>query len=295
VIPKISALPCLVILLAAPFTGRAQTDSPLLVRRYRPGERILYRIAATNEEKGAVTHYEAQADGEVKRDSAGEFFELFAWSNLKVGDDQVFLAPASVKFRERLSLSPSSRPAIPDVRRIDPALVGPVVDLLTFYADLQVALREPGLVLAGDHVYVNDGTPNSWADGKRVILGEDAIDFDITVADVGQNDSVVTLLLRHLPPARPAVLLKAPWMKVPVGESSNNWVQVSKRDGGGYLAAVGMETFVASIRLRAGDGGILGATLDNRVDVLERECRDTSFTICGDPRRYLIRRRVEIH
>jgi hypothetical protein len=84
-------------------------------------------------------------------------------------------------------------------------------------------------------------------------------------------------------------------MRVPVGRSPNNWVQVAKRDSGGFVASVGRETFAASIRLSLADGKVLSATLDNQVDVMERECRDSSLTLCSDPIRYRIRRRIEIH
>jgi hypothetical protein len=286
---------CLALLSAIPFVSPAQTDSTWLVRRYRPGEKLLYRMTATNKGKDRVTHYEAQATGQVKKDSAGTLFEEYAWSNLRINDQYVTLPPASVRFRQRLSLVPSYRLAIPDLHRLHPGLVGPVVDLLTFYADVQLAMREQGLAQSGDHAYVNDGNPNSWADGGRILTGEDAIDFDITLADVDLTDSVVTLVVRHVPPARPAITLKAPWMRVPVGGTPNNWVQVSRGDSGGFVASVGKETFDASIRLSLADGKVLTATLDNQVDVLERECRDSSLTLCNDPVRYQIRRRIEIY
>jgi hypothetical protein len=274
--------------------SQAQTDSAWLVRRYRPGESLSYRMTATNQTKDRVTHYEARAVGEVKQDSAGTWFEEYAWSDLRTNDQRVALPASSRIFRQRLSLAPAYRIAIPDVRRIHPGLVGPVVDLLTFYADVQIAMREPGLSRSGDHVYVNDGTPNSWADGTHIVLGEDAIDFDISLEDMNYSDSVATLIVRHLPPARPSVTLSAPWMRDPVGGTPNNWVQVAKRDSGGFVASVGKETFVATIRLSLVDGKVLRATLDNSVDVSERECRDSSLTLCSPPVRYQIRRRVEI-
>jgi hypothetical protein len=278
-----------------PSVTPAQTDSTCLVRRYREGEKILYHIIATDQGKDRVKHYEALAAGEVKKDSDGTFFEIFSWPDLRINDERVTLPPASLKFRQRLSLAPSYRLGIPDLSRIHPGLVGPVADLLAFYADVQLAMREPGLAQPGDHIYVNDGNPNSWADGSRIVTGEDVIDFDITLADVSLADSVVTLVVKHVPPARPAITLRAPWMRVAPGGLPNNWVQVARRDSGGFVASVGRETFSASIRLRLADGKVLTATLDNHVDVLERECRDSLLTLCGEPVRYRISRRIEIY
>ena len=272
----------------------SQSQTGWLVRRYRPGETLLYDMTATNQEKNSVTHYEARASGTVRTDSGGTFFEEYAWSNLRINDHRVALPPSSLKFRQRLSLSPAYRLAIPDLGRIHPALVGPVVDFLTFYADVQMAMREPALEQPGDHVYVNDGGINSWADGRRIVTGEDAIDFDITLADVTLRDSVVTLVVRDVPPAHPVIASGAPRMLPPVGDTPNNWVQVSRADSGRYVAAVGKETFVATIRLSLADGRVRTATLDNSVDVLERDCRDSTLTQCGPPVRYTITRRIQI-
>jgi len=276
-----------------PGPARAQADSTMLIRRYREGEELVYRMAATNQGRGSVIHYEVKATGIVKRDTDGTMFEEYAWSDLRINDARVPLPAQSRAFRERLSLSPSFRLGIPDLSRLHPGLIGPVVDLLTFYADVQIAMRQP-LRQAGDHVYVTDGSVNSWADGKRVLTGEDAIDFDITLGDVNTKDSVATLIVRHVPPARPAIALRASWMSVPVAGTPNNWVQVARADSVSYVASVGRETFDATIRLRLGSGKVLSATLDNDVQVLERDCRDSLLTPGGEPRRYTIRRRIEI-
>lgn len=281
--------------IAASLRVTNQGESPAIARRYQDGEPLVYRMIATNQSHQDVTHYEARAEGEVRRDSAGHFYEEYSWSHLRVNDAKVALPPASTNFRQRLSLSPEYRLSIPDLRGVHPALVGPVVDLLTFYADVQLAMREPGLVQPGDHVYVNDGNPNSWADGTRILIGEDAIDFEITLSDVDLRDSVVTILVRHVPPAHSTINLRAAWMRVPVAEAPNNWVQVAARESGRFVASVGKESFDATIRLALGSRRVLSATMDNLVEVMERECEDSTLTRCGDPVRYRIRRRIEIY
>ena len=69
---------------------------------------------------------------------------------------------------------------------------------------------------------------------------------------------------------------------------------LAKRDSATYVASVGAETFDASIRLSLSDGRVTAATLDNRVEVLERTCSDSLLNVCGKPVRYEIRRRIEI-
>ncbi len=100
-----------------------------------------------------------------------------------------------------MSLDPGWKPAIPNLAGVDPALIGPVTDFLNFYVDLQLAMKEPSLTGAGSHALVTHGKPNSWADGKRVLIGEDAIDFDITLATLDIVAGVAVVIVRHVPPA----------------------------------------------------------------------------------------------
>jgi len=49
-------------------------------RHYLEGEKLTGRMKATNRDRLTTTSYEAQADGMVKKDSAGQFVEEYAWS-----------------------------------------------------------------------------------------------------------------------------------------------------------------------------------------------------------------------
>ena len=49
------------------------------------------------------------------------------------------------------------------------------------------------------------------------------------------------------------------------------------------------------IVLSLSDGMILSATMDNRVQTIERECPDSSVTQCGEPKPHFISRQVEIY
>ena len=171
-------------------------------------------------------------------------------------------------------------------------LVGPILDLFTFYVDLGLAIRNGNLTHAGDHFYFQYGKPASWANGP-VILGEDSIDFDITLKEVDQAQQIATVIARHVPPAKPEIRIPADWMRAPVADTPNNWVEV-KKDGDKYLAAVGKETFDCEIKVSLTNGKILSATMDNPVEVVERECLDEALMKCGEPKRYQIRRQIEI-
>lgn len=263
----------------------------LFTRRYQEGEKLSYHMKATNKDRNSTKSYEAQADGVVKKDSAGNFYEEYQWSAL-VWDGKAI--PVAPDFRQILSLDPDFKAPFSDLRKATPGLIGPVLDFMTFYVDLALAIRKGGLNHVGDHVYVPFGRPTSWAAGEGLIIGEDSIDFDITLQKVDRAANTATVLIRHVPPAKPKINLPAPWMHVPVTDTPNNWAEVEKTKDGKYVASVGKETFDVVIKTSLTDGRILSATMDNPVEVLERECIDASLTSCGEPIRYQIRRQIDI-
>jgi hypothetical protein len=265
-------------------------EPSLLVRRYTEGEKLTYRMKGSND----GWNYEVQANGVVKKDAKGNFVEEYAWSDFK-SSAPMTLSPASLNFRQTISLDPSTPPSIPNLSLVQPFLIGPITDLLTFYADLWMAAKQSTLAHAGDHTYIKLGIPASWADGNYVILGEDCIDFDFTLKDVNAAAQTATLLAKHVPPVKPAVRLPAPWMQVPVADTANNWIDVKKNAAGKFVVEVGKETFDVEIKISLKDGKILAATLENLVQAHHRECSDAAYLECGAPTDHLIRRHIELN
>jgi hypothetical protein len=263
--------------------------SPLL-RRYTEGEKLSYHMKGSND----GWNYEVQANGVVKKDAKGHFVEEYAWSDFK-SNATTTMSPASLNFRQNLSLDPATPPSIPNLRLVQPFLIGPITDMLTFYADLWMAAKQSTLAHAGDHTYIKLGIPASWADGNYVILGEDSVDFDLTLKDVNATAQTATLLARHVPPVQPAVKLPAPWMQSPVSDTANNWIDVKKNAAGKYVAEVGKETFDVEIKLSLKDGKILAATLENLVQAHHRECSDAAYLECGPATDRQIHRHIELN
>lgn len=266
---------------------------PLLARRYQDGEKIAYTISCLNQSRLTTTEYEAHAEGVVSKDSSGIFVENLAWTDLHLNDEQIRLSAASRAFREPLSLAQGAKLSIPPLGKVQEGLIGPIGDLLTFYADVKIAMNQkPGRV--GDHAYVKFGAPNSWADGTHVVVGEDSIDFDVTLQSIDPKAQTATLLVRHVPPVQPQIKLSAPWMSERVGNTENNWVQVEKGSDGKYVAGVGQETFNVEIKVVLATGRILSATMDNPVEISERVCTDAALAACGAPQRYTVHRRITL-
>ncbi|MGA2346246.1 MAG: hypothetical protein ABSF93_09590 [Candidatus Sulfotelmatobacter sp.] len=267
----------------------APTPSPL-ARHYTEGEKLTYHMKGNND----GWTYEVQANGVVKKDVNGRLVEEYGWSDFK-SNASMSLSPQSLGFRQTLSLDPAIPPSVPNLSQVQPFLIGPITDMLTFYADLWLAIQQTDLKRPGDHAYVRVGTPASWADGNYVILGEDSIDFDLTLKALDTSSHVATLLVRHVPPSQPKVKLPAPWMQTPVADTPNNWIDVKgKNNDGKYVAAVGKETFEVEIEVSLQDGKIRSATLDNVVKTHQRECSDAALLTCGDPSDHQIHRQIEI-
>jgi len=290
----IAAMPCVCMPQAppdAPSTPLLPPAPVSLTRRYQLGERLAYHMKATNKGRYQTTAYSADVNCAVKKRAGAIFVEECEWSNLIVDNNPVALSPEAQSYRQIVSLDPKSPPSISNLGQVIP-LIGPITDLLTFYSDLWLANKLGQLHHVGDHFYFAHGSPNFWADGNYVLVGQDSIDFDLTLTDESP-ERVATLVVRHVVPAQPEIKLPADWMKVPVADTPNNWVEVEKSGNGKFSAEVGKETFEVQLKV-APDGKILSATMDNPIEALGRDCSDAELTHCGDPARYQIKRQIEL-
>jgi len=125
------------------------------------------------------------------------------------------------------------------------------------------------------------------------VLGEDHIDFDITLTTVDTASDVATLLIKHVPPPAPRIRLPAEWMRARVAETPNNWVQVRKT-ATGFAASVGKETFDVTLNVDISNGKILSARMENPVTKVTRACSDGALTQCGDAQATPTLRRIEL-
>ena len=270
-------------------SGQGQAAGNGIHRRYKTSETLKYHMKAKND----AWEYEIDAFGTVAKNKEGMWEEQFVWSNMVSGGHPLPLPEESANFHQQLSLDPAYTLKLPDFSKVSPMLIGPMADMMTFYSDLWLAMKAGNLSKAGDHLYVPVGGPNSWADGSRVILGEDSIDFDFTLTDVDATNKTAKLIAKHVPPKEPKVRLSADWMKPPVADTPNNWVEVSK-SGEKYMAEVGKETFTVELKISLEDGKILHVTMENPVTAIHRDCTNAAFTQCTPATPRQIMRRVEI-
>lgn len=276
-------------------TQQQVTTQNLLARWYELGERVSYRMTGANTDRTGTIPYSATVSGIVKRDETGRFFEELEWSALNWNGMPVQIPSPNQQARQVLSLSLDRKPDMPDVSRIHPRLIGPAVDLVTFYTDAWAAMQQPALRSAGSRAVVfNHGDTTSWADGTRVVLGEDSTDLEIGLEEVNMAEGSATLTVLHVPPALPKIKTSAEWMRTPLKDAPNNWVQVVRAGARRFVASIGHETLEVQIQLSLTNGKIFSARMDNPVEVFERECTDEALTMCNEGIRYKILRHVAI-
>ncbi len=274
-------LRCLLIAVAitwlqtSPALENKTSGTESIERRYTDGTVSHYLMTGDND----GWHYTVQATDLVRRDASNRYYEEIGWSNFTSGQP---LTPASLALRQTLSLDdPGSYMKVPHLAAVQPQLIGPITDLLTFYSDLLLA-QQGKLAQAGETAYVSRTTPNSWADGERVLVGEDAVDFSLKVDAVNAAEHTVTLLVQHLPPPTVHVQLPALWMRTPASAVPNNFVQVSKQ-GDSFIAEAGKEVFDVRLVVDTRDGRLLVASMHNPVTFTRRTCADRALTHCGPP------------
>ncbi|HVN93155.1 MAG TPA: hypothetical protein VMT38_05645 [Terracidiphilus sp.] len=266
----------------------SQPQNPLH-RQYRDGETLIYHMTGLNESM----QYTVQASGIVEKDASGAYFEEFRWTNLVSDGQPTPLSAGGDAFRERLSLDPNQSVSPPAPSALDPKLVAPALDLMTFYVDLWLASKSGQLTHAGDHYSFKYGAPSSWADGSQVILGQTSIDFDFTLKSVDPSSGTAVLIARHVPPEKSPVALPAAWMQTPVADTPNNWVQILKLPSK-FLGMVGQEMFTDEITVSLADGKILRASMDNSIKTIMRTCDDEALTKCDPPQPHEITRKIQI-
>lgn len=280
--------------LAAACAGARGGPSPL-ARRYQGGEILRYRIEGTHATQGIVNStYRAHAVSTVVQKPGAPVVEEVQWVLSETNGKEIRLPASVLELRQLLSLDPGFRQSIPDLSRYEPALYGPITDLMTFYVDLQFAIRRR-LRRPLDRIFEAYGKPASWADGRRVVVGYDCVDFDVSLAELDLPRRLATVLVRHLPPKRGCRDVPAPWMRKPVADGPNNWFQVTRQADGGFMAGAGRENFDAEIRLRLPTGVIESATMHNPVELRQRLCKDAALTDCGEPERVSILRTIALN
>jgi len=271
------------------FAQHPTPSAELLSRRYQSGEQLNYLMNARNNDR----RYQVQLMAVVKKLANGQFVEEYAYTDLIVDGVSQPLTAASREFRQIVTLTGDAPFKFPDLSKVQPTLIGPITDLLTFYADLFLATRAGRLREPGDRFLFPSPSVSSWADGTRVLMGEGAIDFDIRLTGLDSSRGVATLLVKHVPPTTPKVKFPAEWMRERIADVPNNWIQV-RRTANAYVGAAGKETFDVELKISLSNGEILSATMDNLVEAVARECRDVALSDCSEPRPHRTVRRIEM-
>ncbi len=164
-------------------------------QRRSTGARLVYIMRGEN--NGST--YAVRLRSLVSRGSDGRLGEEQAFSDIGPEGQERALPSGGGDFRVRVTMKKGGAPFVmPDLSTAR-GLVAPVLDLLTFYSDLFLAINVGNLREAGDRVHVPNPTAASWADGTSVLVGEDAVDFEIQLRALDRTAGVATLAVGHVP------------------------------------------------------------------------------------------------
>jgi hypothetical protein len=143
-------------------------------RRYKDGDRLSYVMKGRHNDRP----FEVRLTAVVKKGADGRFVEEYAWSDLTWGGEAQPLTPSSRDFRRAVTLAGGEPFTFPDLSRVQPGLIGPVTDLLTFYSDLFLAMHAGHLRAPGDHFLV----PNPMVSETYVAsAGKETFDVELKV------------------------------------------------------------------------------------------------------------------
>lgn len=248
-------------------------------RKYVEGQTLVYKMRAINDGR----HYEAVSHHKVKK-KGNSFYEEVVWKSLVYEGKKIDLSPLK-DFRQIVSLDKEFSSPMPDIARLDPAslpfIIGPLFDLMTFYVDLNPRLFATKVteLEKGKKLIIPYNQPSSWADGHRVILGEDCIDFRLSFQSSKGRKPL--LRVEHIPPPKDLnINLPEKWMKEPVSElGANNWVQIIKTTAPArpFMVSYGYEYFDVHIYMDPEDGKIMLAEMYNPVEKINRTAAKVSI------------------
>jgi len=276
------ALPVLVALMTFPVILSAQVIEGAgrytYERHYTVGERMEYELRTRRKlEIGErVTRSAAVARSEHLVALKGEIpHEVVAWLTYRklpdgAARDVSDLGPSTVSLHSG-GQTEMAKPAG------DPAMLGMVTDLVTFYVAVGPKSGITRLEQEGDRA-MGEPVTGDWSDGETFPLGQDKLAVEIEMT--GLSEKQVYFETRFRPPAETSLEAYRPWMKAPVcGDTPNNW-QMVRRQPNGYLAAWGCEEFTVRSTVDRETGRILRATMSNDVARAVRFCADEELSAC---------------
>lgn len=263
------------------------------VRRYEPGRRFRYRQETrhwTNSKLDSV--HVATSHHEVLRGAVAR--ERVRWEDLEVtrGDktaSQTALAAAIEPYE--ISLHPDGSLALPPLR--EPAMVGPISDLTTFYVAISPSIGIDTLTKVGDEHVMPEAVRGVWTVLPHTPLGEDCIVPRVKITHLDVN--TVTFHTAFEPPSTPCLEPLGPWMREPVdGTRPNNFRQVTADPSGTRIVMWGREAFTTECRVERPSGRILVASMENTLTLKVRVGCDATLESCAGEFPTTIRRTVKL-
>ena len=166
----------------------------------------------------------------------------------KVQDAQG-LDPTSIERApsDDFSLDPNRNPLMPDLAHVDPKLIGPITDFMTFYVDLWRAEKLGELKKTGDQLYFKQGTRSR---GRRSVVSSASLHrLRLHVEECRRSQPEATLEMPSRSAREVAGHAHRRLDAHPRSRHSEQLVGVNRTQDGKFHAAVGKETFDVEIKV----------------------------------------------
>ena len=171
-----------------------------------------------------------------------------------------------------------------------PELEGPVDDLLNFLVDLSAGVGVSQLHAPGDTRAMANPVSGDFS-GATVPLGRDFILLTTTLKSLDKDRA--EFQSSYQPPHGVGLPPYRPWMSEPVCGGPNNF-QIVQKQGPGFVALWGCESFVVDTVVERSDGRMLSASMVNPLSLKGRFCQDAALTACTNIPDVHIERHVEL-
>lgn len=267
----------------------ALSTAPFTYKRvYTNGQ--ITRYSYTEQDAGSTARRSATAElTTVVVNGVGS--EIVRWVALQEKTGHDLSAQARGFSAYNLSLDPRSAPLQRVSTQEVPELEGPVDDLLNFFVDLSPGVGVARLHAAGDSYTMAQPVSGDFS-GAAVPLGRDLILLTTTLKRVDATQA--EFQSSYQPPAGTGLPPYRPWMSAPVCGTAPNNFQTVEKQGPGFLALWGCESFVIDTIVDRLDGRIVSATMVNPLSLQGKFCQDAALTACSPIPDVHIERHVEI-
>jgi len=281
------------IIFIAPSLAFAQKS--LLGRIYKEGDIYRYKLTCTEFHNGKPeSTIISVCELKVGRNSNEVYFDEIRWLTKKTitQKDTIDQSDKATLVKPyRISLLPLGKLDLPKIEI--PAMTEPIQDFNTFFVAVSPQLGTTALKAQGDSIMKKDLVKADFSNGDFILKGDDC--FTIKFKMTGVTKKLVLTEVSFLPPNEICFPYLLDEMKTPVVDTTiNNFQMVQPMGDQKFNIQYGREIFYINTTTQRKDGKILGATMNNTLNLkLKLNC-DKDYKNCENEFPFTIQRDLKL-